>query len=63
MDTIGHGTLPAEELATLLDGGQIRGVIDVRSFPGSRHNPQFGRRGDGAVAPTRIRDLQPCRVD
>lgn len=41
--TIGHGTLPAEAFAALLDGADIDSVVDVRSFPGSRHNPQFGR--------------------
>jgi uncharacterized protein (DUF488 family) len=41
--TVGHGTLPAEAFTALLDGAQIRRVADVRSFPGSRHNPQFGR--------------------
>jgi uncharacterized protein (DUF488 family) len=41
--TVGHGTLAAAAFATLLDNAHVRRVIDVRSFPGSRHNPQFGR--------------------
>jgi uncharacterized protein (DUF488 family) len=41
--TVGHGTLPAETFASLLDGAHIARVVDVRSFPGSRRNPQFGR--------------------
>jgi uncharacterized protein (DUF488 family) len=41
--TVGHGTLPAEEFTSLLDDAQIARVVDVRSFPGSRHNPQFRR--------------------
>jgi len=41
--TVGHGTLPAEKFAGLLDGAHVDRVVDVRSFPGSRHNPQFGR--------------------
>ena len=41
--TIGHGTLRAEEFASLLDRAHVDRVVDVRSFPGSRHNPQFGR--------------------
>jgi uncharacterized protein (DUF488 family) len=41
--TVGHGTLPAETFASLLDGAHIGRVVDVRSFPGSRRNPQFGR--------------------
>jgi uncharacterized protein (DUF488 family) len=41
--TVGHGTLPAEAFASLLDGAHVGRVVDIRSFPGSRHNPQFGR--------------------
>jgi uncharacterized protein (DUF488 family) len=41
--TVGHGTLPAEAFASLLDGAHVSCVADVRSFPGSRRNPQFGR--------------------
>ena len=41
--TVGHGTLPAEAFASLLEDAHIGRVVDVRSFPGSRHNPQFGR--------------------
>lgn len=41
--TVGHGTLPAETFAAVLDSARIHRVVDVRSFPGSRHNPQFGR--------------------
>ncbi len=41
--TVGHGTLPAEDLVRLLVGAGVEQLVDVRSFPGSRHNPQFGR--------------------
>src|SRR3546814_15137419 len=41
--TLGHGTLPAEDLVALLDDAAVERLADVRSFPGSRHNPQFGR--------------------
>lgn len=41
--TVGHGTLTAEAFASLLEGAEITRVVDVRSFPGSRHNPQFRR--------------------
>jgi uncharacterized protein (DUF488 family) len=43
LHTVGHGTLPAEAFASLLDGAHVGHIVDVRSFPGSRHNPQFGR--------------------
>ena len=41
--TVGHGTRPLEELIeTLLEAG-ARTLVDVRRYPGSRRNPQFGR--------------------
>lgn len=41
--TVGHGTLAAEDFATLLRDAGIEVLVDVRSYPGSRRNPQFGR--------------------
>lgn len=41
--TVGHGTLPDRELVSLLEGAGVSRLVDVRSFPGSRRNPQFGR--------------------
>ncbi len=41
--TLGHGTLPAEGFTTLLQGAGITDLVDVRAFPGSRHNPHFRR--------------------
>lgn len=41
--TIGHGTLPADGFARILHDADIEELVDVRSFPGSRHNPQYGR--------------------
>jgi hypothetical protein len=41
--TIGHGTLPADDFLTLLRRRRIERLVDVRSFPGSRRNPQYGR--------------------
>ena len=43
LHTVGHGTLPAEAFAALLKGAGVGRIADVRSYPGSRHNPQFGR--------------------
>ncbi len=43
IDTIGHGTLEADELAALLSTAGVEQLVDVRAFPGSRRNPQFGR--------------------
>lgn len=41
--TIGHSTRTAEEVLTLLHSCAIDSLVDVRSFPGSRRCPQFGR--------------------
>jgi uncharacterized protein (DUF488 family) len=41
--TVGHGTLPADDFAALLRAADVQTVVDVRSYPGSRHNPQFNR--------------------
>lgn len=40
--TVGHGTLSESAFAELLGGCGIETVADVRRYPGSRHNPQFG---------------------
>ena len=41
--TIGHGTRPAQELVECLHAAGVQTLVDVRRFPGSRRNPQFGR--------------------
>jgi uncharacterized protein (DUF488 family) len=41
--TIGHGTRPAEELIACLEAAGVRTLVDVRRYPSSRRNPQFGR--------------------
>jgi len=41
--TIGHGTRSAEELVAELRAAGVGTVVDIRRFPGSRHNPQFNR--------------------
>jgi uncharacterized protein (DUF488 family) len=41
--TVGHGTISAEEFVHLLRHEGTARLIDIRSAPGSRHNPQFGR--------------------
>jgi uncharacterized protein (DUF488 family) len=40
--TVGHSTHPIERFVALLDGADVRAIADVRRFPGSRRNPQFG---------------------
>jgi uncharacterized protein (DUF488 family) len=41
--TVGHGTRTAEEFVALLRDAGIEHVMDVRTAPGSRRNPQFGQ--------------------
>ncbi|MEM5340696.1 DUF488 family protein [Paraburkholderia azotifigens] len=41
--TIGHSTHPLGEFIRLLTGAGIDTVVDVRSIPRSRTNPQFNR--------------------
>ena len=40
--TVGHSTHPIEHFLQLLTGAGVATVADVRRFPGSRRNPQFG---------------------
>lgn len=39
--TIGHSTRPIDEFMTLLNAHHIQRLVDVRTVPRSRHNPQF----------------------
>ena len=39
--TIGHSNRPLREFIELLDAHGIREIVDVRTVPKSRHNPQF----------------------
>jgi uncharacterized protein (DUF488 family) len=41
--TIGHSTRAIEEFIRLLNAHGVQRVIDVRTIPRSRHNPQFNR--------------------
>ncbi len=41
--SVGHGTRPVDELITVLKEAGIVTLADVRSVPGSRRHPQFGR--------------------
>ena len=41
--TIGHSTHTIEQFIELLKAHGIEELVDVRTIPRSRHNPQFGR--------------------
>lgn len=39
--TIGHSTRPIEDFIELLRAHGVKRVVDIRTIPRSRHNPQF----------------------
>lgn len=41
--TIGHSTRPIEEFIALLQQHAITQLVDIRTIPKSRHNPQYGQ--------------------
>ena len=41
--TIGHGNRCGDEFVQLLQQAGVECLVDVRSYPGSRRNPQFSR--------------------
>lgn len=45
--TLGHSVLPIERFLALLHIYGIKCIVDIRSVPRSRHNPQFN---DAALA-------------
>lgn len=41
--TIGHSTRPIEEFTAILQKYKIRQLVDIRTIPRSRRNPQYGQ--------------------
>ena len=41
--TIGHSNRPIEEFIDLLTQNGVECLLDIRTVPKSRHNPQFGQ--------------------
>jgi uncharacterized protein (DUF488 family) len=41
--TYGHGTESAERTVATLAGARVASLVDIRTAPGSRRNPQFAR--------------------
>ena len=41
--TIGHGTRSLHDLVDLLRGAEVASIVDVRTVPRSRTNPQYNR--------------------
>ena len=42
--TVGHGTLSEPDFVSLLQGAEVRRVVDVRTAPGSRRHPHVSRQ-------------------
>jgi uncharacterized protein (DUF488 family) len=58
--TIGHSTRSVAELATLLHAAGIALLVDVRSFPRSRTNPQFNAE---SLAPAlAAKEIEYCHL-
>jgi len=51
--TVGHSTLPLEELLALLEGPGIQQLCDVRAVPRSRRHPQFSANSLALSLPDR----------
>src|SRR5579872_3157327 len=47
--TVGHSTLPIERFIALLKTYGIEQLVDIRTIPRSRHNPQFNSDTLGAA--------------
>jgi len=58
--TVGHSTRTLEELAALLRGFGITVLVDIRTVPRSRHNPQFN--ADTLPAALRPHGLDYLRI-
>jgi uncharacterized protein (DUF488 family) len=43
MFTIGHSTLPIEVFLRILKENGVQWLVDIRTIPKSRHNPQFAQ--------------------
>lgn len=52
--TVGHSTHPLGEFITLLKAHGVEQLVDVRTIPRSRHNPQFNRD----TLPAKLRNVR-----
>jgi uncharacterized protein (DUF488 family) len=56
--TIGHSTHPLDEFVRMLRGNGVQRLVDVRTVPGSRHNPQYGQEALETALPDAGIDYQ-----
>jgi uncharacterized protein (DUF488 family) len=65
--TVGHSTHLIDEFIRMLDAFEIKQVVDVRTIPRSRHNPQFNEEdlreelGKHAIGYIRLKGLGGLR--
>ncbi|AXJ08712.1 DUF488 family protein [Arthrobacter sp. PM3] len=59
--TVGHSTHPIEEFIGILKAHGIKRLIDVRTVPKSRHNPQFN--ADALAASVRASGITYRRME
>jgi hypothetical protein len=60
--TVGHSTLPIERFITLLQTYGIERLVDVRTVPRSRHNPQFNADELGRTLAQQNIDYMPLQA-
>lgn len=58
--TVGHSTHPVDDFIDILTAHGIRKLLDVRTVPKSRHNPQFN--ADDLAASVRARGITYRRM-
>lgn len=57
--TIGHSTRTFEEVLSMLQNHEITHLVDVRSFPASRTNPQWNQDAIVEHSPGRPLPVDP----
>jgi len=56
MFTIGHSTLPIDAFLRILQDNGVHWLVDIRTIPKSRHNPQFAQENlERSLKEVRIR--------
>jgi uncharacterized protein (DUF488 family) len=58
--TIGHSTRPIAEFTELLQANGVEQLIDIRTIPKSRHNPQFN--SDALAASLHAAHIRPIHM-
>ena len=59
--TVGHSTHPIDEFIRILKAHGVKKLIDVRTVPKSRHNPQFN--ADALAASVRANGITYRRME